>query len=110
MPAEGHEGVYPARSMRTIHANETSVSVEGFRFSLGFKLLQRSKCRVPKSEVLRQLEEGSARKWQTSWTQTNKGSTTKEYFPDIQGRVKMKLRHTGNLTTILTGHGNTDST
>ena len=62
--------------------------------------------RIPKSEVLRQLEEGSARKWQTSWTQTNKGSTTKEYFPDIKGRVKMKLRHTGNLTTILTGHGN----
>jgi hypothetical protein len=40
--------------------------------------------RIPKSEVLRQLEEGSARKWQTSWTQTNKCSTTKEYFPDIK--------------------------
>ena len=62
--------------------------------------------RIPKSEVLRQMEEGGARKWQTSWTQTNKGSMTKEYFPDIKVRLKMKLRHTGNLTTILTGHGN----
>jgi len=35
-----------------------------------------------------------------------KGSTTKEYFPDIAGRLKMKLNHTRNLTTILTGHGN----
>jgi hypothetical protein len=41
--------------------------------------------RIPKSAVLRQLEEGSARKWQRSRTQTTKGSTTKEYFPDIEG-------------------------
>jgi len=33
--------------------------------------------RIPKSVVLRQLEEGSARKWQRSWTQTTKGSTKK---------------------------------
>jgi hypothetical protein len=56
--------------------------------------------------VLRQLEEESARKWQRSWTQTTKGSTTKEYFPDIEGQLKMKLKLTGNVTTILTGHGN----
>jgi hypothetical protein len=56
--------------------------------------------------VLRPLEEGSARKWQRSWTQRTKGSTTKEYFPDIEGRLKMKLKLTGNLTTILMGHGN----
>ena len=62
--------------------------------------------RIPKSVVLRQLKEGNAKKWQTSWAQTTKGSTTKEYFPDIEGRQKMKLYHTGNLTTILTGHGN----
>jgi ribonuclease HI len=62
--------------------------------------------RIPKSAVLRQLEEGSARKWQRSWNQTTKGSNTKEYFPDIEGRLKIKLKLTGNLTTILTGHGN----
>jgi len=62
--------------------------------------------RIPKSVVLRQLKEECAMKWQTSWTQTTKGSTTKEYFPNIGGRLKMKLYHTGNLTTVLTGHGN----
>jgi len=62
--------------------------------------------KIPKSAVLRQLEEESARKWQRSWNQTTKGSMTKEYFPDIEGRLKMKLKLTGNLTTILTGHGN----
>ena len=62
--------------------------------------------RIPKSVVLRQLEEESLQKWQRSWTQTTKGGTTKEYFPDTEGRIKMKLNHTGNLTTILTGHGN----
>jgi hypothetical protein len=46
------------------------------------------------------------RKWQKNWTQTTKGNTTKEYFPDIKERLGMKLNHTGNLTTILTGHGN----
>jgi len=62
--------------------------------------------RIPKSVVVRHLKEESAMKWQTNWTQTTKGSTTKEYFPNIEGRLKMKLYHTGNLTTILTGHGN----
>jgi hypothetical protein len=33
-------------------------------------------------------------------------TTTKEYFPDIERRLKMKLKFTGNQTTILTGHGN----
>jgi len=56
--------------------------------------------------LLRQLKEGSAKKWQTSWTQTTKGRTTKEYFSDIEGRLKMKLYHTGFLTTIRNGHGN----
>ena len=31
--------------------------------------------------------------------------TTKEYFPDIEGRIKMKLNHTGKLKTTLTRHG-----
>jgi hypothetical protein len=56
--------------------------------------------------VLRQLEEESLQKWQRSWTQTTKGGTTKEYFPDIEERIKMKLNHTENITTVLMGHGN----
>jgi len=61
--------------------------------------------RNPQNAVLGQLEEESLRKWQRSWSQTTKGGTTKEYFPDKEERIKMKPNHTGNLTTILTGHG-----
>ena len=68
--------------------------------------LTESYTKIPKSTVLRQLKEGTVRKWQGSWTQTPKGSTTKEYFPDIEGRLKMNLKLTGNITSILTGHGN----
>jgi hypothetical protein len=56
--------------------------------------------------VLKQIEAGSARKWQRSWAETIKGRRTKEYFPDINERKKMKLNFSGNLTTVLTGHGN----
>ena len=62
--------------------------------------------RIPRGVVLRQLEEESLQMWQRSWTQTTKGRTTKENLPDIEGRIKMKLNHTGNITTILTGHWN----
>jgi hypothetical protein len=58
---------------------------------------------ISESAVLRHLEEESVRKWQRSWTQTTKGSTTKEYFPDIEGRLKMKLHHTGNLNNHFNG-------
>ena len=47
--------------------------------------------RIPKSVVLSELTKESEKKWQRDWTQTTKGSTTKEYFPDIEGRLKMKL-------------------
>jgi hypothetical protein len=41
--------------------------------------------RIPKSVVLTQLEEESLQKCQRSWTQTDKGGTTKEYLADIEG-------------------------
>jgi len=37
------------------------------------------------------------KKWQRNWTQTIKGSITKEYFPNVEE----------NLAAILTGHGKT---
>jgi hypothetical protein len=68
--------------------------------------ISESYSRIPKSVVLKQIEAGSARKWQRSWTETTKGRTTKEYIPDINERKNMKLDLSGNLTTILMGHGN----
>ena len=47
--------------------------------------------RIPKSVVTRELEEESVRKWQRNWTQTTKGSTTKEYFPNVEERPKKSM-------------------
>ena len=63
--------------------------------------------RIPKSVVKRELEEESMRKWQRNWTQTTKGSITKEYFPNVEERLKMKINVTQNLTAIATEHGKT---
>jgi hypothetical protein len=35
----------------------------------------------------------------------NKGSTTKEYFPNVEERLKMKINLTQNFTAIVTGYG-----
>ena len=55
----------------------------------------------------RELGEESVRKWQINWTKTTKGSITKEFFPNIEERLKMKLNLTQNFTAIATGHGKT---
>jgi hypothetical protein len=34
---------------------------------------------------MRELEEENVKKWQRNWTQTTKGSITKEYFPNVEG-------------------------
>ena len=38
--------------------------------------------KIPKSVVMKDLEEESVKKWLRKWPQTTKGSNTKEYFPD----------------------------
>jgi len=43
-----------------------------------------------------------AKKLDTNYT---KGSTTKEYFPNVEDRLKMKINLTQNVAAILTGHG-----
>ena len=70
------------------------------------KTITESYKRIPKYVVLSDLVKESVRKWQSDWTQTTKGSTTKEYFPVVEDRLKMKLNLTGNFITIVTEHGN----
>ena len=62
---------------------------------------------IPKSVILRELKEESVKKWQNNWTLTTKGRITKEYFPNVEERLKMKIHLTQNLTAITTGHGKT---
>jgi hypothetical protein len=58
--------------------------------------------RISKRVVTRELEEESVRKWQGNWTQTTKGSITKEYFPNVEEMLKIKLNFTQNFTAIIT--------
>ena len=62
--------------------------------------------KVPKSVVKSELEGISVEKWQREWDQTTKGRTTKEYFPVVAERLKMKINTTQNFTSMVTGHGN----
>jgi hypothetical protein len=47
--------------------------------------------------------------WQREWDQSPKGLVTKQYFPNIADRLKMKLNLTHNFTLMVTGHGNINS-
>jgi ribonuclease HI len=63
--------------------------------------------KIPKSVVTRELEEESMKKWQKIWTQTTKGSKMKEFFPNVEERLKMKINLAQNFTVMVTGHGKT---
>jgi len=60
---------------------------------------------IPKSGIEHQEREKSIEKWQLQWDATTKGLVTKEYFPNIKERLKMKLRLSPNFTAMLTAHG-----
>jgi len=62
--------------------------------------------RVPKSVVKHELEDRSVDKWQTDWNRSTKGKITKDYFPIVAKRLKMKITTTHKFTIMGTGHGN----
>jgi hypothetical protein len=65
--------------------------------------------KIPKSTVIRELNDGSLIKWQNEWDKATKGQTTKDFFPVIQDRLKLKIKITPIFTTMTTGHGNLKS-
>jgi len=65
--------------------------------------------KVPKSVVKSELEVLSVKKWQREWDQSPKGQITKQFFPNIDDRLNMKLNLTHNFTLMVTGHGNINS-
>jgi hypothetical protein len=56
--------------------------------------------------VKSELEDRSVDKWQSDWNRITKVKITKDYFPVVAERLKMKIMTTHKLTTMLTGHGN----
>jgi hypothetical protein len=65
--------------------------------------------RIPKSTVLRELNDLSASKWQSEWDHTTKAGITKSFFPRIEDMLKLKVNVTPNFTTMVTAHGNIKS-
>ena len=65
--------------------------------------------KFPKSEIERQERQKSIEKWQKQWENSTKGSVTKEFFPNIKDRLKMKINLTPNFTAMITAHGKTRS-
>jgi len=65
--------------------------------------------KVPKSEIEHQESEKSIEKWQQQWVDTTKGLVTKEFFPNIKDRLKMKVNLSPNFTVMVTAHGKTKS-
>ena len=63
--------------------------------------------RIPKKRTdereIRRKREEMAKKLD----KTTKGNTTKEYFPNVEDRLKMKINLTQNLAAVVTGHGKT---
>jgi hypothetical protein len=65
--------------------------------------------KIPKSEIEHQEREKSIEKWQQQWDNTTKGLVTKEFFPNIKDRLKMKINLSPNFTAMVTAHGKTRS-
>jgi hypothetical protein len=62
-----------------------------------------------KSETEHQERETSVEKWQQLWDNTTKETTTKEFFPKIKDRLKMKITLTPTFTAMVTAHIKTSS-
>ena len=59
--------------------------------------------KIPISEIARQEAEKTIAKWQIKWDATTKGWATKEYFPNVTERLKVRLSQI--LTAMLTAQG-----
>jgi len=63
--------------------------------------------RIPKSTLQYKAEEESKKEWQTEWSTSNKAAATRQYFPTVQDRLRLKLKFTPKITAVLTEHGMT---
>jgi len=61
--------------------------------------------RIPRSTLYYEAEEEAKQKWRDEWRTCDKAGITKQYFPTVQDRLKIKINLTPNLAAMLTGHG-----
>jgi hypothetical protein len=63
--------------------------------------------RIPTSTLYSELEEVVIHKWQMDWETCTKAAITKEFFPNVRGRLKIKTSINPNFTAMVTGHWRT---
>ena len=63
--------------------------------------------RIPKSTLYSEIEEEATQKWQKEWENCTKAAVTKQFFPNVQDRLKLKINVTPNFTAMVIGHGKT---
>ena len=110
----------PEDQQWTVHFNwvKAHVGIEGYEMAdrlakkaatddIGHLVYDMCYNKIPISEIARQKAGKIIAKWQIKWDATTKGRATKEYFPNVTERLKMKLRLSPNLTAMLTAHGKT---
>jgi hypothetical protein len=61
--------------------------------------------RIPKSTLQYKAEEEAKKEWQTEWSMSHKAAATRQYFPTVQDRLRLKLKLTPQITDVLTDHG-----
>jgi len=63
--------------------------------------------RLPLSTLISKIEEETQLKWQNELEECAKAGITKEFFPTVHDRQKLKIDITPILTAMVTGHGKT---
>jgi hypothetical protein len=63
--------------------------------------------RIPKSTLYSETEEEANKKWQQEWDICTKVVITKQFFPHVQDRLKLKINLTSIFAVMTTGHGKT---
>ena len=46
--------------------------------------------KIPESQIVQQVKQQGMNRWQTQCERTPKGSTTKQFFPNIKERLKKR--------------------
>jgi hypothetical protein len=59
------------------------------------------------STFISKLKEETQQKWQKEWDECTNARITKEFFPKVQDRKKLKIDINPTFTAMVTGHGKT---
>jgi len=93
---------------RTVSTDALQVIAGALPLDLELKYcIQRKRCKekVINEEVFRQELELILEEWQKSWSCSEKGRWTCEFFPDVRERIGRRLPLDHYVTQLLSGHG-----